>query len=238
MQNLFQFANKQCSNPLDIVYSILSISTDGHRLQVKYGGSRAAFLRNVTCLNDGELCFWRLTRVLLVIPDLQGEKHTQSELFVRLDAYPINSQVDPPQICAVCHREPGLQTFRGNYRPRKTYLHCLGCRHGDGIVFAGHLLISVDRDEEDRVWNGSTSEWRMYYLPRWQSQTHAPLFCNLLSRSQVSSYAEWSLSVTIDLTLGCLYNLINRASRAGPTLVELSGSASSHEPGLGWQVVN
>jgi hypothetical protein len=36
IENLFRFSHKQCSNPLDMVYSILSISTDGAKLQVDY----------------------------------------------------------------------------------------------------------------------------------------------------------------------------------------------------------
>jgi hypothetical protein len=56
MDNIEMFRYKECSDPRDMVYSLISVSSDGHKLEANYGCSLAELARNVLRVNAAEIC--------------------------------------------------------------------------------------------------------------------------------------------------------------------------------------
>jgi hypothetical protein len=98
------------------VYSVLSISTDGAKLQVDYNSSRSTFLRNIFSLIDGEVCFWRAARILRTFPSLREMEHArQSGPFAKLDkleAHIVDKYTKPFWSCEVCKGDIEIHRIR------------------------------------------------------------------------------------------------------------------------------
>ena len=56
LENIHRFRTKHCSDPLDLVYSIMSISIDGAKMRVEYGISTIQLFRNLFRFVWGDLC--------------------------------------------------------------------------------------------------------------------------------------------------------------------------------------
>jgi len=138
--NMYRFAKKQCSDPLDLVYSILSMSTDGHRLQVEYGISKSQLMRKVLSLMVGYTCALRAAQVFQALSTTEIFGYGWVDCLVELELERI--RVSDAGVCLNCSSYIALTSISLPIGRGRLYTHCLNCRHLNSTMDAGHILIA------------------------------------------------------------------------------------------------
>jgi hypothetical protein len=77
LENISRFRDRQCHDPRDLVYSLISISRDGHLIKVNYDTSLVTLAQSVLSLYEDRLCLCSVTVVAQNL--LVGRKLTKSE---------------------------------------------------------------------------------------------------------------------------------------------------------------
>jgi hypothetical protein len=157
LHNMTRFKNKQCADPLDMVYSLLTISIDGPKLQVAYGISRLELAHKMFHFLGDALCLWRARTVLdnLQIPFDEGD--LQSTDFVDLETrrydWPLEENQRTCPSCGKCFDK----TSQKDLRLRQSYMYCLKCPHpitsdSECSELWQHILFAETTVDEVRGW--------------------------------------------------------------------------------------
>jgi hypothetical protein len=84
LENLYRFRDKQCSDELEVVYSICSISTDGTKLPVQYRIYRAQLGHNILRSFGVDSCLWRTSKVVTALRLTEKRDWPESRAFVNI----------------------------------------------------------------------------------------------------------------------------------------------------------
>jgi hypothetical protein len=243
VDNLYRFGGKQCSNPLDLVYSILSISTDGPRLQVDYDVSVPQLVRNVFRLLENELCLVTAAKVLRSLSVFNDKESSPSEPVVNIEALLIET-VDHHGCCNTCTTKFDLFTLSEADMLAKTYVRCLRCSHTKATSRDDyfHLLVIETRELETSLSSKATeSLWRVFlYDHKLESR-----FIKLGDGLRIIPPDTVTQSVVVCLTLTALHKLSDACfgyvdsyiSRAWlPRSLEQTGT--THDVDTGWTLAD
>jgi hypothetical protein len=201
-ENMYRYRRKQCSDPLDLAYSILSISTDGAGVGVEYGISRLQLAHKILSLFGHALCLWNTWRVLWSLQIYSFVDESNTKPFVNIQA----SMLDTSTTCPDCEMAIDWQDLP-EFVPSKTYIHCLTCEHkADGTAhtaaLAEHLLL-YDLNPLD---SSHTADWYLYKTlayPRNQTK--------LVGGPRIATINSDGTSATVHVPLEALCKLINNS---------------------------
>lgn len=138
LYNLTRFWKKGCSNKLDRVYSLCSISSDASLLQVHYGISNLQLAHNLLRLYQANLCLWHLDLVVQCLRFREIDKASPDLVFcVTLQ------EVEAVDVCPECkqtlrHRatqEYAKRTWDNN--ETQVYIACMTCAHFESSEYSG-----------------------------------------------------------------------------------------------------
>jgi hypothetical protein len=125
IENLERFRNKQCSNPQDHVYSLLSISRDGEKIQVDYCCPLGELAQNVLGLTETDIC---LRRAIVVLQSLQLHKNLSAldarTPFIQAEGTVLSHHDEPCQQCGEGGKLSSLLSTSIVSDIRRICLHC------------------------------------------------------------------------------------------------------------------
>jgi len=218
LENIVRFREKQCSNSFDLVYSILSISTDGPRLRVNYEISRTRLVRNVLRLMGDDLCLDRIARLLQILPLSNDEGYLPSAPFLNVETNFVEHLGYQHKRCLICGTNIDLAPLRKKYTLGNAYVRCLLCTHA---IMSGRALAY------DHLFVIETFQLSQPSLPNRMSQSKWRVFCH--SRVRIPNLVIWELEgclitapvspftrLMICLTVGALCRLAEFAVQYGP----------------------
>jgi hypothetical protein len=152
LDNLYRFRDKQCSDELDIVYSICSISTDATKVPVQYGISRAQLGRNILRSFGDDLCLWRTSRVVSALRLTEKSDWPKSRAFVNI-RMKLSVELEA---CSTCDTELGeakttiLDELEDD--SAKTFLSCTKCNHTKSARLP-HLILAATQTPQGLDWH-------------------------------------------------------------------------------------
>ncbi|KAF1843712.1 uncharacterized protein K460DRAFT_433433 [Cucurbitaria berberidis CBS 394.84] len=133
LESLWHFRGKECANPQDAVYSLLSICHDGHSLTVDYSVSMVQLALNVLKIYQQDLCLCRAKIVLqaltidFAITDRDSSFISDADrpfAEIHLPKLPVDTRY-----CDRCNGNIRLAHLRQSYPISQMYVYCLGCQH-------------------------------------------------------------------------------------------------------------
>jgi hypothetical protein len=173
---MHRFRWKECSDRLDVVYSLASISRDGLELQVEYAIEPTKLARKLLSLLGEDLCLGHIKTVFQTLDVIDGSDGSYSpdtnQSFIDLEAHILRKDV---KRCSNCSFEIDWETLEAEYAPRDVYVHCLCCikfnmsklgQNGQHIPdpAAPHLLIVQATSETPKTQADNLSDWRLCLL--------------------------------------------------------------------------
>tara|TARA_R110002003_G_scaffold1389_3_gene22950 strand:- start:11151 stop:12485 length:1335 start_codon:yes stop_codon:yes gene_type:complete len=176
LENMHRFRWKECSDRLDIVYSLASISRDGLELQVEYAIEPTKLARKLFGLLGEDLCLGHIKTVFQTLDVIDGSDGSYSpdtnQSFIDLEAHILRKHV---KRCSNCSFEIDWATLETKYAPHEVYVHCLRCikrnrsklgQNGVHIPDAGtpHLLIVQATSKTPETQVDNLSDWRLCLL--------------------------------------------------------------------------
>jgi hypothetical protein len=232
VDNMYRFRTKQCSDPLDVVYSIASMSIDGPQLQVDYIISNLQLARNVLRLLGDEMCRWRVKKVFETLPVLEEDQSTFSEPFINIGAR-LLEDVSKKWTCPNCTEELDLSEHRASDCKERTYLHCLVCRHEgeprgfDHLIVTEHHTLNYPYTQEQQQW--------LVILHSHQRDTASVVLEDCLV---VTTFRETTQLVVVRLSLRAIRTILSKYS---PLTIDPGLDAQlllPHKPNYGWRLVD
>jgi hypothetical protein len=251
LENMYRFRRKQCSDPLDVAYSVASMSIDGAQLQIDYSITVSQLVRNVLRLQGDELCSWRAAKVLHTLLPLEAEKYIPSEPLMDVEAHLFGKSVDQGK-CHSCSATLDLAPFRARgLSLGRTYVHCLLCRHERDfkVTTYGHLIVAENSLRTGSIWEGGDNgplrvvedhekdstkekdkqEWSIILYGH-LSQSGTLEGCHV-----IPTFGPSAQSVVARLSFHALRRVMSDNS---PPSLELDTHTSiPHEPNCGWRLV-
>jgi DNA-directed RNA polymerase subunit RPC12/RpoP len=145
--NMDRFWKKESSDRLDVVYSLLSLSTNGAEILVEYGISTVQLAQKILRLLRNGLCIWAARTVIRTLQlsvnwkdihpiyDISGA----DEVFMHIRAQRYDSAAGRCSDCGA--KIQFAQRYEKTYD--KTYIHCMACDHLKSTVRpTAHLLFT------------------------------------------------------------------------------------------------
>ncbi|KAF1839723.1 hypothetical protein BDW02DRAFT_604326 [Decorospora gaudefroyi] len=122
--NLWRFRLKNCSDPRDLVYSLLAMSSDADRLQVDYDISMVQLAQDVLQYLYGDnICVWRVATILHVLRIHLNVDEADTG-FIEAQALLVYRNHDR---CNTCSRAIDLTYPRQRFKLGRMFVHCLRC---------------------------------------------------------------------------------------------------------------
>ncbi|KAH7080107.1 heterokaryon incompatibility protein-domain-containing protein [Paraphoma chrysanthemicola] len=149
LDNLYRFRKKQCSNELDLVYSLCSISSDGSTFPIRYGISLAELARSILHSFSDDLCFWRALTTLRCLRMVETDDYSEARIFFNIQMKLANDL----EKCIVCNanvdwaKKRILNELKLN--SADVFLSCSKCHHEGGIGNSFHLLMIVAQGRDE-----------------------------------------------------------------------------------------
>ena len=232
VDNIYQFGDKLCSNPLDLVYSILSISTDGPKVHVDYDISKTQLSRKVLRLLGKELCLWHAARVLMTLLVVEDKNYSPLEPFLEVEAHLLKDVDNLAGRCHTCDMKIGYTSIQKLNETEEKYVHCLACSHTTPKTIL-HLIVTKTRKRE----LGAEDLWHMYH----DSQTEA----HLAGPVDIVTKNSTTQSVTARLPMESIWELVTCTyphwylRKGYDGLLRFKPPPSiSHESCYGWKLVD
>jgi hypothetical protein len=176
MQNLWEYRGKQCADPRDLAFSLISLSSDGARLQVDYDCSLAEIARSILRLHEAQrLCLCK-SDALFQLLCLDETRLSSQDLKMSLFLIETDDLMSGIGTCHTCSMQVALDWSKlPLYNVTKAKLLCMGCWRSDSAPlrfeehwYRGHLLV---------VWGTSAyqlpNDWHVIYIqPLTWSESH------------------------------------------------------------------
>jgi hypothetical protein len=199
VDNMYRYKGKECSEPLDLVYSILSISTDGTGVSVEYGISKTQLARKVLSLLGHALCVLSVFKVLKSLDIQSCEEYFTANPFVNIQARILTNSLT----CEECSQAIWFQDLP-DFIPSGTYIHCLSCKRdnnktGVSLKSSEHLLLY------------DLNSLGMSFKPRWELYTVAAAikhYSTIRRNQEITIVNLDETSATIQFSLEDLFLLI------------------------------
>jgi hypothetical protein len=230
-ENMHRYRRKQCSDPLDLAYSILSISTDGAGVSVEYGISKLELARKILRLFGHALCLWNTWRVLWSLQLYSCVDKSNRQPFMDIQA----SMLDASSTCPDCKMAIDWQDLP-EFIPMKTYIHCLNCEHKaqpNAVVlnFAEHLLLyDMNLSESSHV-----PQWRVYSILAYPARQK-----KLIEGPRIATINSDGTSATVHVSLKALCELINGSPNIVGAATRIHENAIGEEAHIraGWRLAD
>lgn len=156
LRNMYTFGRKGCENPLDKVYSLLTISANGAKLPVEYGISKSQLAHNVFTFLGDNLCLEYAKKVLEILEMTGSEDCLLSQTPVDFKAQRYLHPFPKSQesfVCPVCQESvhPGYRKrpFDKVAKGHSTYVFCMRRPTAHCDYFWGHTLQSYSESFGD-----------------------------------------------------------------------------------------
>jgi hypothetical protein len=230
---MYRYRRKQCSDPLDLAYSILSISADGAGICVEYGISKLQLARKILGLLGHTLCLWSTWRVLWSLQIYSCEENSSTQPFVDIQA----SMLQSSSTCPDCNIAIDWQDLP-EFVPSRTYIHCLICEHKvEGTArdpaIAEHLLL-CDLNPSDSLHRDQWCLYRILAYPKYLKK--------LIEGPRIATINPDGMSATVHVPLKPLCKLIkNSPSQRVPEDATHSHSKKANKDThvrAGWSLAN
>lgn len=187
IDNLFRFERKECSNPRDQIYSLLSISRNGPVINVRYEISTFDLAKTV-CGTIKRLCLC-IERHFDWIFSVLGVNRYDMGLLMELSMYPPRMESGS---CDRCSAVVDAESLREDYCLDNACFYCLACSHSADISY-GHILLVRKHH------TGDQNSWHIFWLVR---GTITRLDEGIALRTMGADG-----SVTFDVTSSCFFRL-------------------------------
>jgi hypothetical protein len=157
---MYRYREKECSDPLDLAYSILSISMDDTGVSVEYGISKTQLAYKILSHLGHSVCIFDIWRVLRSLKLHSWEEDFTPQPFVNVQARILTNSLT----CEECSQAIWFQDLP-EFIPSRTYVHCLECKYDtNGVALTGnyrrHLLL-YDLNSSDE---SSETRWYLYRI--------------------------------------------------------------------------
>jgi hypothetical protein len=250
MENMYHFRHKQCSNPLDLIYSLLSISLDGANLRVEYNIGIVGLARNVLQTFREDLCLWRVGTVLDILQitkhhdyaatnrQLLNTSYNWTQPFMELRAKRFKSN---GSCCDDCNVAISLTQYPGENMREKTYIHCLSCTYTKPTSYQsqdfGHLILA----EAGPQVSGSIDNkirWRLFRIMT-NTDTDDITTSELESGPKHLTMALEESHAILRLSISSVCQFAKSAGVPQPALHLRSGrnNRQTHRQDCGWKLI-
>jgi hypothetical protein len=166
LENILRFRYKQCLDPRDIIYSLLSISQVSLALEVDYDITLADLALRVLRVSGPDVCLCSakiVNEVLLYLEELRDDSDYPCATLYLPSSLPVSGSLH-----TCCGGIVSGRIARKHFAPGSTRFDCLGCSHKGSIIrpanghrdFRHEHLILVRHDLHE-----PTSLWYTYWIP-------------------------------------------------------------------------
>ncbi|KAH7085255.1 heterokaryon incompatibility protein-domain-containing protein [Paraphoma chrysanthemicola] len=176
LENLHHLNWKECSDCLDVVYSLASISRDGPELQIEYNIGPLELACKVLRLLKQDLCLVHIKTVFSALGAIEALEWSKSaalpQSFVALEAHLWRAD---GKRCPNCDFEMDWDSLQKQYAPYMVFAHCLRCIESEVLSLdhygrrlhkgkAPHLLIMYSQSDASAAQTMDPMHTSLYLL--------------------------------------------------------------------------